>query len=98
MPRLQLEPGELGHQIQFRRPDVPVRAAKKLCLRAGAEGEVVRDDPLAQHVIGVQADVARFGGEDGGLLARWQLAQLWYPQLDDEPAAGRQVPGGVAEA
>jgi hypothetical protein len=37
VPRLQFEPGELGHQVQFRWPDVTVRAAEQPCLLPGAE-------------------------------------------------------------
>ena len=46
VPALQLEAGELGHQVELGRPDVAVRAAEQLRLRAVAEPEVVRDDLL----------------------------------------------------
>jgi hypothetical protein len=85
--RFQFEPGKLRHQVQFRWPDVTVRAAEQPGLLPGAEPEVVRDDVLVQDVVGVQGDVAGLGVEDDGLLSRRQLAQLRYLQLDDEPAA-----------
>jgi hypothetical protein len=34
---------------------------------------------------------------DCGLLSGRQLAQLRYPQVNDKPATGHKVPGGVAE-
>jgi hypothetical protein len=86
-----------GHQVQLGRPDVAVRAAEHIGIAALAEGEVVRDHSLVQHVVGVQADVAGLGPEHRGRLPGRQLAQFGHPQLDHEPATRAQVPGGVAE-
>ena len=98
VPGLQLESGQLGHEIEFRWPDIAVRAAEQPGLPALIEPEMVRDDVLAQHVVGVQADAARAGLPGNGLLARRELAQLGHPQLDNEPAPRREMAGGIAEA
>lgn len=42
--------------------------------------------------------LAGLGTPDGGLLTWWELAQLGHPELDHEPAAGRQMAGRIAEA
>jgi hypothetical protein len=75
-----------------------VRAAPQVRQLAGAEGEVVSDDVLVEHVIGVQDDVAGFDFGDDGLLSWRKLAQFGYPEFDDEPAARGKVPGRIAEA
>jgi hypothetical protein len=41
MPGLQLEPGQLSHEVEFGRPDVAVRATEQLRLSALIEPEVV---------------------------------------------------------
>ena len=64
----------------------------------GVEPEVVRDDLLVQHVVGVQTEVAGLGWQTVAALARRQLAQLGHPELDHEPATGHEVAGGVPEA
>lgn len=93
------EPGYLSHEIEFRRPDVAVRATEHLRLPASLlEPEVVRNDVLAQDVVGVQAEVARCGTEHHRLLPRWELAQLRHPELDHEPATGQEMARGIAEA
>ena len=48
VPGLQLEPGQLGHEVELSRPDVAVRAAEELRLLALTESEVVRDNVLVQ--------------------------------------------------
>ncbi len=98
MPAFQLEPGEMGHQVELSGPDIAVRAAEESGILAVIELKVVGDDPLPRHTVGVQADVARLRMAHGGLLARRKLAQLRHPQLDHEVAAGCQVTCRVAEA
>ena len=97
IPVLQLETGELRHQVEFSRPDVAVWAAEELRLLAAAEMEVMRDDLLLHDVVGVQPDVARLGLPDC-VLSRREFAQLRHPQLDDEPAAGCEVTRRVLKA
>jgi hypothetical protein len=97
VPGLQLESGELGHEVEFGGPDVAVRAAGQPGFPVLIEPEVVRDDVLAQDVVGVQADVAGAGLPDNGLLAWRELAQLGHPQLDHEPASRREVAGRITE-
>ena len=98
MPGLQLEPGQLSHEVKLGRPDVAVRAAGQPSPPALIEREVVRYNALTQNVVGVQADVAGLAMPDRGLLPGWQLAQLRYPELDHEAAARCEVAGGIAEA
>ena len=57
MPALQLEPGQLSHEIELRRPDVTVRGAEELSLPALLEVKVVRDDALGKYVVGIYQDV-----------------------------------------
>jgi hypothetical protein len=71
---LQLEPGELGHQVELGRPDVAARAAEETGFVPVTEPEMMRDDLLVQHVVGVEADVARLALPHGGLLPWRQLA------------------------
>ena len=77
---------------------IAVRAAEQAGPSPVVEVDMVRHDLLAQHVVGVQADVAGLAVPHRGLLARRKLAELRDPQLDHEAAAGAEVPGGVAEA
>src|SRR5687768_2953529 len=81
---LQLEPGDLAHQIEFSGQDIAMRASEESSLRAVTEVEVMRDHALMRHVVGVQADVARLAMPDRGLLTRWKPAHLRHPQFDDE--------------
>src|SRR3954464_8974421 len=98
MSVLELEVGELRHQVKLGRPDVPVRAAIEPCLLAVVELEMMRDDLLVQDVVRVQPDVTRLRVPDGGVLSRRELAQLRHPQLDDESAAGCEVSCRVSKA
>src|ERR1700733_14606807 len=98
VPALQLEPGELGHQVELSGPDVAVRRAEEPGRRAVAKPEVVRDDPLAQDIVGVNADVAGLRIAHRARLPRRELAQLRHPQLDHEAAAGPEVTRCVAKA
>ena len=74
MSVLQLETGELGHQVKFSRPDVSVRATEKPRLLAATETEMMRDDALAQDIA-----VRR-------LLALWSL--LCGADVQHQGAAG----------
>jgi len=98
MPGFEFKAGELRHQVEFGRPDVTVRAAHQSGLAPVPELEVVRHEMLAKDVVGVDADVPGFTGEHHGLLTRREFPQFRHPQLDEEPAAGTQVPGGITEA
>jgi hypothetical protein len=51
VPGLQLEPGELCHEVKFGWPDIAMRAAEELGPPVVAETEMMRDDLLVQHVI-----------------------------------------------
>lgn len=73
MPRLQLEPCELSHKVEFGRPDVAVWTTEESCLLAVTEHEVVRHEALMQRVVGVQADVPRLRLPDIGLLPGREL-------------------------
>ena len=59
VPRLQLESRQPGHQVQLGRPDVAVRAAAEPGLLVSSKRDVVRDDVLAQDVVGVDEQVPR---------------------------------------
>jgi len=74
VPGFQFEAGQLGHEVEFARPDVPVRASVQPSLPRLVESEVVRHEVLARQVVRVQADVAGLGVEDHGVLARWESA------------------------
>ena len=91
-PFTQPHPGELGHQVWFRRPHVPEPDRGVL-----ATLNVVPAHALRGRVVGVDdslpADVPR---QD--VLSRRQPAQLGDPDLDDEAAAGLQVRRDGAEA
>ena len=53
VPCLQLEPGELRHQVEFSRPDIAVWATEELRLSAITEVEMVGDDELLHDVVSV---------------------------------------------
>src|SRR5215212_11968113 len=57
MPRLELKPRELRHQVEFCWPDISVWAAEELGPVVLTETEVVRNDVLLHDVVSVQADV-----------------------------------------
>jgi hypothetical protein len=52
---------------------------------------------VKDQVEGVEPQVMLTNVERSGGLARWQPLQVGNKDLDDETAAGPQVPGGVAE-
>src|ERR1700722_16365356 len=58
VPGLELKARQLAHQVELRRPDVAMGAAVDARLPTIGEGEVMRDQMLAEHVVGVDAEVA----------------------------------------
>src|SRR6185369_14679786 len=94
---LQLEAGQLPHEIELGGPDVAMGAARYPDSSLLIEPDVVRHDVLTQDVVGVESDAVGVGLPDHGLLAWGKLAQLRHPQFDHESAAGGEV-AGVAEA
>jgi hypothetical protein len=59
---------------------------------------VVRDEPLVDDVVLVDAPVGRARVEDDVALSRWQAPQVRHADLDDEPAARLEMVRDVAEA
>lgn len=60
VPAFKFKSGQLGHKIQFRRPNVAVRRMPDPNLPALPKSEMVRHDPLIQHIIDVEADIVGF--------------------------------------
>lgn len=94
---LEAQPGELSHQVQFRRPHVPVR-------RCMVNQSPVDHHPMTgpcdladQVVEGLDADVVWLAHEDPGNVTRRNPAELRHDHLDDEPATGFEVRGRIPE-
>ena len=66
--------------------------------RLSSKLDVVRDDVLAQDVVGVDEQVARLRHLHRGVAVGREPAQVRHPELDHEPPAGLEVPRGVDEA
>lgn len=98
----ELEAGELGHKVELTGPEIAVRCAGDSRVAAivetAPEAYVMRDHVLTKSVISINEEVARPAHLDRSLMTRSKCAQLRDPQLDDEAAAGDDVPGRIAEA
>lgn len=89
---------DLGHQVALGGPDVtevPRAVPNRAVIAAPV---VVRRALLRRQVVGVEDQVVAVDGDRYRRLARRKPADGWHPQFDDEPAAGAQVSGGIAEA
>src|ERR1700733_9707811 len=60
MPALKFESRQLGHKVELCGPNVAVRRAEDPSLSALTKSEMVRHELLAQQIVGVDADIARF--------------------------------------
>jgi hypothetical protein len=60
MPALKFKSGQLGHKVELRGPYVAVMRAEEPSLSVLTKSEMVRHELLAQHIVGVEADIAGF--------------------------------------
>src|SRR4051812_43102880 len=93
-PLPQPHPGQLGHEIEFGRPRVPMMRVEPMGVVA-SEPVVVRSEPLLGEIVRVEAEVLVRHTEGMHGLTGWHPTQLRDSELDDETTAMVEVRGGV---
>lgn len=80
MSGFEFEPCKLSHEVEFGWPDIAVRALKQFRSPfALFKGEVVRDNVLGEHIVGVQENVTGLGLADHCLPVRRELVHVGHP-------------------